>query len=127
MPAPRRLLHTPHDDGAHAPDVTGTVRIAPEVLATIVTLTATSIPGVTGMGNVPGHSILSRPRHEWTRGVRLAVRQNTVSIDLYVAVAAGINMVSTGTAVQHAVSTAVHEMLGMEVKDVNVFIQRIEG
>ncbi len=107
-------------------EVTGSVRIAPEVLATIVNLTTVAVPGVLAMGNVPGHALFSRSRHDTTRGVRLTVRQNTVSVDLYVVVAQGINMVSTGTAIQSAVTTAVHEMLGMEVKDVNIYIQNIE-
>jgi len=107
-------------------DVTGSVRIAPEVLATIVNVTAAAVPGVVAMGHVPGHGLLSRVWHDTTRGVRLTVRQNTVDIDLYVVVAQGINMVSTGSAIQHAVSSAVNEMLGMDVKNVNIYIQNIE-
>ncbi len=107
-------------------EVTGAVRIAPEVLATIVHLTTVATPGVVAMGHVPGHGLLGRARHDTTRGVRLAVKQNTVSVDLYIIVAQGINMVSTGAAIQRTVTTAVHDMLGMEVKDVNIYIQNIE-
>lgn len=114
-------------DGARVPEVTGSVRIAPEVLATIVNLTASAVPGVTGMGDVPGHAFPIRLWHDTTRGVRLTVRKNTVSIDLYVVVAQGINMVRTGTTIQRDVTAAVHDMLGMVVKDVNVYIQKIEG
>lgn len=107
-------------------EIGGTVRIAPEVLATIVNLTTTSVPGVVAMDHVPGHTILGRSRHDLTRGVRLNVRRNTVKIDLYIVVAQGINMLSTGSAIQRDVSKAVHEMLGMEVKDINIYIQEIE-
>ena len=106
--------------------ISGTVRIAPEVLATIVNLTTLAVPGVVAMGDVPGHSFLTRPRHDTTRGVRLTVRQNTVGVDLYVVVAQGINMVSTGNTIQREVTAAVHDMLGMEVQDVNIYIQNIE-
>jgi len=78
------------------------------------------------MGDVPGHSLLTRPRQRATRGVRLTVRKNTVSVDLYVIVAQGINMVTTGAAIQSAITTAVHDMLGMDVKDMNIYIQNIE-
>ncbi len=105
--------------------VTGSVRIAPEVLATIVNLTAMGVPGVVAMGAVPGHGLFSW-RHDTTRGVRLIVRQNTVSVELYVVVAQGINMVGAGTAIQNAITAAVQDMLGMEVKDVNIYIQNIE-
>lgn len=105
----------------------GTVRIAPEVLAMIVNLTTTSVPGVVAMGQVPGRTVLGRrPRYDLTRGVHLVVRQNTVKVDLYIVVAQGINMVNTGAAIQHDVTKAVHDMLGMEVDDVNIYIQRIE-
>ncbi len=107
-------------------EITGSVRIAPEVLATIVNLTATAVPGVIALGEVPGRSFAAMRRNEATRGVRLTVRQNTVKVDLYVVVAQGINMVTTGTAIQRDVTKAVHDMLGMEVKDVNIFIQKIE-
>jgi len=56
----------------------------------------------------------------------LIVRQNTVSVELYVVVAQGINMVGAGTAIQNAITAAVQDMLGMEVKDVNIYIQNIE-
>ena len=107
-------------------EIDGSVRIAPEVLATIVNLTASAVPGVVAMGDVPGHTFFTRPRHDMTRGVRLTVRENTVDIDLYVVVAQGINMVRTGATIQHNVAAAVHEMLGMDVKDVNIYIQKIE-
>lgn len=107
-------------------EISGSVRIAPEVLATIVNLTTTAVPGVMAMGDVPGHSFLTRSRHDMTRGVRLSVHGNTVSVALYVVVAQGINMVSTGTAIQRDVTKAVHDMLGMDVKDVNIYIQKIE-
>ncbi len=107
-------------------DITGTVKLAPEVLATIVNLTTVAVPGVVAMGTVPGHGFPLRPRHDTTRGVRLGVRQNTVTVDLYVIVAQGINMVGAGAAIQRAVTDAVHEMLGMDVKDVNIYIQNIE-
>ena len=78
------------------------------------------------MGDVPGHTFFTRPRHDMTRGVRLTVRENTVAIDLYVVMAQGINMISTGTTIQHDVGAAVHEMLGMDVKDVHIYLQKIE-
>ena len=112
--------------GGADPDVTGSVRIAPEVLATIVNLTTSSVPGVTAMGRAPGTPFFRPWRRDVTRGVRLTVKQNTVAIDLYVVVRQGVNMVSTGAAIQQAVTVAVHDMLGMDVKDVNIYIQNID-
>jgi uncharacterized alkaline shock family protein YloU len=104
----------------------GCIRIAPEVLATIVNLTAMSIPGVVAMSPVPRGRLLSRPQPDATRGVQVRVEDNTVEADLYLVVEHGADMVGVGNRVQSAVSQAVHEMLGMRVLQVNVYIQGIE-
>lgn len=104
----------------------GSIRIAPEVLATIVNLTAMSIPGIVAMAQVPRGRLLERAQPDATRGVHVTVRENIVHADLYVVVAHGANMVEVGNNVQRAVTQAVHEMLGMGVRNVNVYIQGIE-
>lgn len=107
-------------------DSPGTIRIAPEVLATIVNLTAMSVPGIVAMAQVPRSRLLGRGEPDATRGVRVDVRDNTVHADLYVVVAHGTNMVAVGNELQHKVAQAVHEMLGMGVRGINVYIQGIE-
>lgn len=102
------------------------MRIAPGVLTTIVSVIATAVPGVVAMGRVPGTGLFRRFRRDDTRGIRLSVRENSVSLDLYVAVAQGVNMLSTGAAIQREVSANVTDLLGMDVADVNVFIQNVE-
>ena len=104
----------------------GTIRIAPEVLATIVNLTAMSVPGIVAMAQVPRSGLLDRAQPDATRGVRVSVRDNAVAADLYVVVAHGTNMVAVGNQVQRAVGQAMHEMLGMGVRTINVYIQGIE-
>jgi uncharacterized alkaline shock family protein YloU len=104
----------------------GAIRIAPEVLATIVNLTAMAVPGVVAMSEVPRGRLLSRPQPDATRGVQVRVEDNTVEADLYLVVEHGADMVAVGNQVQRAVGQAVHEMLGMGVRNVNVYIQGIE-
>ena len=104
----------------------GSVRIAPEVLATIVNLTAMSVPGIIAMAEVPRGRLLARPQPDATRGVHVTVRDNAVHADLYVVVAHGTNMVAVGNQVQRAVTQAVNDMLGMGVRTVNVYIQGVE-
>ncbi len=104
----------------------GSIRIAPEVLATIVNLTAMSVPGVMAMAAVPRNRLLARQEPDATRGVHVTVRDNAVLADVYLVVAHGANMVQVAGEVQRAVTQAVHEMLGMGVRNVNVFIQGIE-
>ncbi|HWE60939.1 MAG TPA: Asp23/Gls24 family envelope stress response protein [Chloroflexota bacterium] len=107
-------------------EAAGAVRIAPEVLSTIVNLTAMSVPGIVAMAEVPRGRLLDRLQPDATRGVHVTVRDNMVQADLYVVVAHGANMVEVGNRVQHAVAQAIHEMLGMGVRTINVYIQGIE-
>ncbi|HLG77977.1 MAG TPA: Asp23/Gls24 family envelope stress response protein, partial [Ktedonobacteraceae bacterium] len=89
-----------------ANETLGVVRIAPQVLSTIVTNAALEIPGVVRM---------AQPQDQWIRwlghnvphqGVSLTVKENTVSADLYLVVKMGTDIVSVGTAVQEEVAAA---------------------
>ena len=50
---------------------------------------------------------------------------NTISIDLHVMVADGVNLTAVGQAIKEEVRYMVHSTTGTEVKDVNVFIDAI--
>jgi uncharacterized alkaline shock family protein YloU len=104
---------------------TGVVRVARQVLSTIVINTALQIPGVVGIAR---HSdqwsrLLGRevPRH----GVALTVKDNRVSADLYIVVKTGTYIVEVATNVQEEVASAIEEMIGMQVQEVNVYIQDV--
>ncbi len=103
----------------------GVVRVARQVLITIVINAALQIPGVVriAQNNDQWSRLLGRelPRH----GVVLTIKDNTVSTDLYIVVASGINIVQTGTAIQEEVASAIEEMVGMQVREVNVYIQDV--
>ncbi len=104
---------------------TGVVRVARQVLSTIVINTALQIPGVVriAQGSDQWSRLLGRelPR----QGVTLTVKDNTVSTELYIVVAAGANIVEVGTAVQEEVALAIEDMVGMQVREVNVYIQDV--
>jgi uncharacterized alkaline shock family protein YloU len=103
----------------------GVVRVARQVLSTIVINTALQIPGVAriAQGGTRWSRLLGRelPR----QGVALAIKDATVSTDLYIIVTAGANIVEVGTAVQEEVASAIEEMVGMQVREVNVYIQDV--
>ena len=103
----------------------GVVRVARQVLVTIVVNAALQIPGAVRMAQV---------NDQWTRflgreipknGVALTIKDNTVSADLYIVVAAGVNIVDVGSAIQNEVASAIEEMVGMQVREVNVYIQDV--
>jgi uncharacterized alkaline shock family protein YloU len=103
----------------------GVVRVARQVLITIVVNAVLQIPGVVRIAQNNDHwsRLLGRelPRH----GVVLTIKDNTVSTDLYIVVASGIDIVETGTAIQDEVASAIEEMVGMQVREVNVYIQDV--
>jgi len=104
----------------------GSIRIASEVLATIVNLTTMSVPGIVAMAAAPRGTLFNRRQPDAIRGVVVDVREMTVHASVYVVVAQGTNMVAVGNEVQRAVTQAVHEMLGMVVRNVDVYIQGVE-
>jgi uncharacterized alkaline shock family protein YloU len=103
----------------------GEVRVARRVLSTIVINTALQIPGVVRMAQLSDQWARWLGRDIPRQGVALTVKENTVSADLYLVVASGIDIMEVGTAVQEEVASAIEEMIGMKVREVNVYIQDV--
>jgi uncharacterized alkaline shock family protein YloU len=108
-----------------ATETKGVVRVARQVLLTIIANVTTAVPGVTRMAQVsdpwsrlPGREI---PRN----GITLTIKENTISVDLYIVVAPGINIVEVGSTIQDEVASAIADMVGMRVQVVNVYIQDV--
>jgi len=55
----------------------------------------------------------------------LTIKDNTVTADLYIVVATNVNIVEVGSAVQEEVASAIEHMVGMQVREVNVYIQDV--
>ena len=115
-----------HD--SHSEKRLGTVRIAPNVLATIIYAAASAVPGVLKLGETPSNEggISRIFNRDGIKGVKIEVRDGAVSADLYIIVSRDINMVQVGKQVQTEVSKAVRNMVGMQVEQINVFIQNVE-
>ena len=104
----------------------GVVRVARQVLSTILVNSALQVQGVTRIahGNAQWSQLLGREIPK--QGVALTVKDNVVAADLYLVVEAGVNIVEVGTAVQTEVAAAIEEMVGMQVREVNVYIQDVD-
>jgi uncharacterized alkaline shock family protein YloU len=105
----------------------GKVIIAPGVLVTIARLTTLSTPGVVKMsaGWTDSMGRLLRRRGPGD-GVKIEVEDDAVSVDLYIVVEQDVNVVKLSQEIQSEVSRAIHDMVGMEVKQVNIHIQDVE-
>ncbi len=104
----------------------GVVRVARQVLITIVVNAALEIPGVVRMAHSSDQWTRLLGREVPRQGVALTIKENTVSADLYVVVASGVNVVEVGSTVQDEVASAIEHMVGMQVREVNVYIQDVE-
>ncbi|MDE6281553.1 MAG: Asp23/Gls24 family envelope stress response protein [Oscillospiraceae bacterium] len=101
----------------------GSVSISEEVLAVIAAAAAVDVEGVSCLGNGVGRE-LSDPanRKALTRGVRLWVEDERVSVDLPILVRYGYVVTDVAKAVQDAVFSAVENTSGLEVAQVNVTV-----
>jgi uncharacterized alkaline shock family protein YloU len=105
----------------------GTVRIAPSVLAMIVSLTARNVGGVSDMGAVsrPPGRVLQRTNMGHAPGVTLYVRNGEVSTDVYIVAEPETNLRKLGQTVQRRVREALDQMVGMPAEQVNVYIEDV--
>ena len=103
----------------------GKTTIAPEVLLTIAQLTALEVPGVSRMGSVPA-SVNRLFQRGYGEGVRIDIREEVVNIDLHLILCQDVNIREVSRQVQHDVSRAISEMVGMQVGRINIHIEDID-
>jgi len=103
------------------------VTIAPEVLVTIARLTTQSVRGVAQMCHHIGPSNVDRLLGRVTGGggVQVAVVDDAVRVDLFIIVEPDVNMRNVSQKIQEAVTRAIQDMVGMQVRAVNIHIQDV--
>ncbi len=101
---------------------TGNVIVAPNVLMSLVTMALREVPGVARPGVVP------RARASY-RGDGVAIRRDGdgVYVDCYLVAQADTNLLELGMAAQATVAAVVRELAGMDVREVNIYIQDVEA
>ncbi len=99
--------------------------IAPDVLVTIVRLSALGVPGVSRMAGVTGgvNRLFRRGVHD---GVRIEVEDNMAVIDLHLILKKDVNIRDVSRNVQEQVARAVQETVGMDVGAVDVHVEDID-
>ena len=101
----------------------GEVQIADEVVAIIAGLAATEVEGVDSMaGNITNELVGKLGMKNLSKGVKVEVTEEHVSADLSLNIRYGYNIPSVSEQVQEKVSTAIENMTGLTVLDVNVKI-----
>ena len=101
----------------------GTVKIADDVVAMIVGLACMEVEGVGAMAGNVGNELLDKVGvKSLTKGVKVYVTGKKVKTDVALLVEYGYNIPAVSQKVQDRVKSAIENMTGLEVTDVNVRI-----
>ena len=104
-------------------DALGAVSISEEVLAAIAGAAAIEVEGVGGLGYGLGSDLSAMVgRKQLSRGVRLSVEEDDVSVDIAIVVKYGFVVPDVAKSVQEAVVCAVENTSGLHVQCVNVTV-----
>lgn len=105
----------------------GEVQIADEVVAIIAGLAATEVEGVASMvGNVSREIVSKLGMKSLSKGVKVDVLEGIATISLSLNLAYGYGIMDVSAKVQEKVKTAVENMTGLVVADVNIRIASVE-
>ena len=105
----------------------GEVRIASDVVAAIAALVATEIDGVYSMaGNITNELIGKLGMKNLSKGVKVNVSEENVSVDLALNIRYGYEIPVVSKKVQEKVKSAIETMTGLEVSVVNIKIAGVD-
>ncbi len=122
MAKDERNIYTIQDDSSM-----GEVKIADEVVAIIAALAATEVEGVASMaGNITNELISRLGMKNLSKGVKVDVLEGVVTVSLALNMKYNYSIMDVSVKVQEKVKSAVENMTGLEVADVNVKVAGVE-
>lgn len=122
MAKDERNIFTIQDDSSM-----GEVKIADEVVAIIAALAATEVEGVASMaGNITNELISRLGMKNLSKGVKVDVLEGVVTVSLALNMKYNYSIMDVSAKVQEKVKSAVENMTGLEVADVNVKVAGVE-
>lgn len=105
----------------------GEVKIADEVVAVIAGLAAMEVDGVASMaGNATKELVSKLGVKSMSKGVKVDVLEGIVTATLTLNLKYGYNIKDTTGKVQEKVKSAIENMTGLDVADVNIRIAGVE-
>lgn len=105
----------------------GEVMIADDVIATIAGLAATEVEGVSAIqGNVTNELVGKLGMKNLSKGIRIKVEEDGVSVDLSILMCYGYSIPKTCKEVQEKVKNAIENMVGLSVEVINVHIVGVD-
>ena len=122
MAKDERNIYTIQDDSSM-----GEVKIADEVVGIIAALAATEVEGVASMaGNITNELISRLGMKNLSKGVKVDVLEGVVTVSLAMKMMYNYSYMDVSAKVQEKVKSAVENMTGLEVADVNVKVAGVE-
>ena len=122
MAKDERNIYTIQDDSSM-----GEVKIADEVVGIIAALAATEVEGVASMaGNITNELISRLGMKNLSKGVKVDVLEGVVTVSLALNIKYNYSIMDVSAKVQEKVKSAVENMTGLEVADVNVKVAGVE-
>ena len=113
-----RDTYTIYDD-----QTIGKVQIADEVVAIIAGLAATEVEGVDSMaGNITNELVGKLGMKNLSKGVKISMTEDHVSVDLSLNMKYGYSIPAVSEKVQDKVKSAIENMTGLMVLEVNIKI-----
>lgn len=105
----------------------GSVEIADDVVAIIAGLAATEVDGVSAMaGNITNELMSKVGVKNLTKGVRVEILGQDVTVALSLLMDYGYNIPTTCSKVQEKVKSTIENMTGLNVTDVNIRIAGVD-
>ena len=105
----------------------GEVQIADEVVAIIAALAATEVDGVASMaGNITNELVSRLGMKNLSKGVKVDVLEGVVTVSLALNLKYNYSIMDVTAKVQDRVKTAIENMTGLEVADINIRVAGVE-
>ncbi len=118
---------TTHVLTSASPPPPGRVRVATEVVGSIVAYAALAVEGVAGLCEPVGMPSLPPHLQHSHRGVRLQMVGDTgIRLDLHLAVRPDARLQSLAEELQERVGRDLHSMLGLDAVEINLHIAELE-
>ena len=103
------------------------IKISSDVIAVIAGVAVSEVPGVFGMagGFAGGITEVLKGKKNLAKGIKVYTTDNKAKIDVNIIVDYGARIPDVAFEIQNRVKTAVENMTGLKVEEVNVHVQGV--
>ena len=103
------------------------IKISSDVIAVISGVAVSEVPGVYGMagGFAGGITEVLKGKKNLAKGIKVDTSENKAKIDVNIIVEYGARIPDVAFEIQNRVKTAVENMTGLKVEEVNVHVQGV--